>query len=261
MYEMEGPRLCPGALATRLLRGRTPRSYHQCQILAVSTGRPALPASPPVSLGLEPVFCGEEFLLPTAPAAQGLSAISSRFFCRPQDICRLSPVHSSFPLAYAQVCPQSVWTARRVVTPSSAQRIPAARSEARQRLAGEAGNLSYQPTEGQTMSPDSQSADQAAARDRNRARIRTVTAVAGLTSVLAAGAVAYTLPGSTHAATASAQSSSSTSSAAARSSSSGSTSSTSNTGKSNSSASGSGLKSTSAPAASSGTSAVTSGGS
>jgi hypothetical protein len=112
MYEMEGPRLCPGALATRLLRGRTPRSYHQCQILAVSTGRPALPASPPVSLGLEPVFCGEEFLLATAPAAQGLSAISSRFFCRPQDICRLSPVHSSFPLAYAQVCPQSVWTDR-----------------------------------------------------------------------------------------------------------------------------------------------------
>jgi hypothetical protein len=37
-----------------LLRGRTPRSYHKCQILAVSTGRPALPASPSVSLGLEP---------------------------------------------------------------------------------------------------------------------------------------------------------------------------------------------------------------
>jgi hypothetical protein len=130
MYEMEGPRLCPGALASRLLRGRTPRSYHQCQILAVSTGRPALPASPPVSLGLEPVFCGEEFLLATAPAAQGLSAISSRFFCRPQDICRLSPVHSSFPLAYAQVCPQSVWTDRPGGHMSSALR--AERSEYRQ---------------------------------------------------------------------------------------------------------------------------------
>ncbi len=244
MYEMEGPRLCPEALATRLLKGRTPRSYHQCQILAVSTGRPALPASPPVSLGLEPVFCGEEFLLPTAPAAQGLSVISSRFFCRPQDICRLSPVHSSFPLAYAQVCPQSVWTDRSEGVPRSALRILAARSEARQRLPGEAGNISYQRTEGQTMSSDAQ--PEAAARDRNRARIRTATAAAGLTSLLAAGAVAYTLPGSTHTATASGQSSSSSSDAAASSSSSG---------------SGSGLKSTSAPSASSGTGAVTSGGS
>ena len=144
MYEMEGPRLCPEALATRLLRGRTPRSYHQCQILAVSTGRPALPASPPVSLGLEPVFSGEEFLLPTAPAAQGFSGISSRFFCRPQDICRLSPVHSSFPLAYAQVCPQSVWTDRSECVPSSGCEFKAANTGSPLRSAAEVARRGWE---------------------------------------------------------------------------------------------------------------------
>jgi hypothetical protein len=260
MYEMEGPRLCPGALVTRLLGGRTPRSYHQRQAPAVSTGRPALPASPSVSLGPEPVFSGEEFLLPTAPTAQGLSAISSRFFCRPQDICRLSPVHSSFPLDHAQVCPHFLWITSLSVAAGIALRVLrcAYWRPAQKRCRGWPARLGVSVTgiaEGQTMSPDSLPpapgrADRAAVRDRNRARIRTVTAAAGLTSILTAGAVAYTLPGSTQAATASAQSSV-RSGGSSHLSSSGST----------SSSSGSALKSTSAPSASSGSPAVTSGGS
>ncbi len=104
------------------------------------------------------------------------------------------------------------------------------------------------------MTPEAQSphspAARGAARDRNRARVRSVTAAAGLASVLAAGAVAYNLPGSTHSAAASTQQSSS-----------GSGSASSSSAKSSSSSSGSGLKSTTAPSASSGSPAVTSGGS
>ncbi len=96
---------------------------------------------------------------------------------------------------------------------------------------------------------------QVAARNRNRARLRAVTVAAGLASVLTAAGVAYNLPGSAHATTTQ-QSSSTSSGGSAKSAASKSSSSS-----SSSSSSGSGLKSTSAPATSSGSGQVTSGGS
>jgi len=108
MYEMEGPRLaprpwspdCSGAERLAATTGVRLRCQHRS------------PGPSRVALGFpwaDPVFSGEEFLLPTAPVAQGFSVISSRFFCRPQDIYRLSPVHGSFPLNCAQVRPQLLW--------------------------------------------------------------------------------------------------------------------------------------------------------
>lgn len=108
------------------------------------------------------------------------------------------------------------------------------------------------PRERQPMSQDPADArptglaPQIAARQRNRARIRTVTMAAGLASLVAAGGVATSLPGSAHA-TAASQSRSATSSG-------------SSAGKSASSSS-SGLQSSAAPSSSSGSSHVTSGGS
>ena len=58
---------------------------------AVRSPRPC--CVPSVSLGADPVFSGERFLLPIESAAQGLSARTSRFFSHPQDICCLSSVH------------------------------------------------------------------------------------------------------------------------------------------------------------------------
>jgi hypothetical protein len=109
MYEMEGPRAAPlprrrllgshvlrghlTALASRLLR---------CRVRRGSTGvgfPPSGPVSrsvlcvPSVSLGADPVFSGDRFLLPIESAAQGLSVRTSRFFSHPQDICCLSSVH------------------------------------------------------------------------------------------------------------------------------------------------------------------------
>ena len=83
-------------------------------------------------------------------------------------------------------------------------------------------------------------------RDRNRDKMRAVTAVAGLASVLAAAGVAYTLPGSAHTATVASR----VASGSAHASSSTGTSST-----------GSGIQGSSAPSASSGSGHVTSGGS
>ena len=123
---MEGPRLRLAALASRLLDRRALRGARlaalanrllRCRLLLGATGA-GLPTSAPVarpfhrSLGLpreDPVFSGEEFLLPIGPAAQGLSARSSRFFFHPHDICRLSPMHSNFPLRRAQAYPQNLW--------------------------------------------------------------------------------------------------------------------------------------------------------
>jgi hypothetical protein len=51
----------------------------------------------------DPVFSSEEFLRPAVHATQALSAITSRFFCHPQDILRLSPVHPKSPPRRAQV--------------------------------------------------------------------------------------------------------------------------------------------------------------
>jgi hypothetical protein len=92
-------------------------------------------------------------------------------------------------------------------------------------------------------------------RDRSRARLRAATAAAGLASVLTAGAVAYTLPGS-HTATVADGGSHSGSATASRAKSSTSSSST-----STKSGSSDGLQGTAAPSVSSGTAQVTSGGS
>lgn len=92
-------------------------------------------------------------------------------------------------------------------------------------------------------------------RERSRARLRAATAVAGLASVLTAGAVAYALPGS-HTATVAdgvSHSGSATTSHAK--------SSTSGSSESAKSGSSDGLQRTAAPSASSGTAQVTSGGS
>jgi hypothetical protein len=67
---------------------------------------PSPSSVPLVSLGADPVFSGERFLLLTQCLAQGLSARSSRFFSNPQDICCLSSVHGRFPPHRAQVYPQ-----------------------------------------------------------------------------------------------------------------------------------------------------------
>jgi hypothetical protein len=67
---------------------------------------PSPSSVPLVSLGADPVFSGERFLLLTECIAQGLSARSSRFFSHPQDICCLSSVHGRFPPDRAQVYPQ-----------------------------------------------------------------------------------------------------------------------------------------------------------
>jgi len=54
----------------------------------------------------DPVFSSERFLRPAEHGAQGLSGITSRFFCHPQDVWRLSPVHAISPLLRAQLGPQ-----------------------------------------------------------------------------------------------------------------------------------------------------------
>jgi hypothetical protein len=137
-----GLALCPAALVSRLLGHRTLR----CTRLAASAGRllgrrasrggclaafskpiaqklsaawrhrssgsrrprrlPGPSIVPLVSLGADPVFSGERFLLPIGSAAQALSARTSRFFSRPQDICCLSPVHGGFPPRSTQLRPQ-----------------------------------------------------------------------------------------------------------------------------------------------------------
>src|SRR5215469_5484943 len=105
-------------------------------------------------------------------------------------------------------------------------------------------------------------------RDRNRGKLRAVTAAAGLASVLTAAGVGYTLPGSpgsTHTAASRVTSGSgSASSSVGTSSSSGSSSSNSansSSARSSSSSSNRGLQSSSAPSASTGSPQVTSGGS
>jgi hypothetical protein len=95
-------------------------------------------------------------------------------------------------------------------------------------------------------------------RDRNRGKLRAVTAAAGLASVLTAAGVSYTLPGSAHTTSvASRGTSSAGTSSGAGTSTAGSSGSTS----SSSSSSGSGLQNSSAPTASTGSPQVTSGGS
>jgi hypothetical protein len=77
---------------------------------------PSPSSVPSVSLGADPVFSGERFLLLTQCIAQELSARSSRFFSHPQDICCLSSVHGRFPPHRAQVYPQVLRKTRSPIT-------------------------------------------------------------------------------------------------------------------------------------------------
>jgi len=110
--------------------------------------------------------------------------------------------------------------------------------------------------EGFPMTPDPSAV---ARRDKTRARLRAVTAAAGIASVLTAAGVTYSLPGPAHAATAHAASGSSSASGTGHSGlakSAGSSSASSGSGSS-----GSGFSAAKAPSASSGSGQVTSGGS
>jgi hypothetical protein len=124
MYEMEGPRLCPAALASRLLGHRVLRGGRR---LSEPRHQPVTRPSdvPRVAPEADPVFSGEEFLLRIEGAAQGFSARSSRFFSHPQDICCLSPVHVRFPLRHTQARPQKLW-----ITPQPDRSSPPERTGA-----------------------------------------------------------------------------------------------------------------------------------
>jgi len=99
-------------------------------------------------------------------------------------------------------------------------------------------------------------------RDRNRGKLRAVTAAAGLASVLTAAGVGYTLPGSAHTASVASRGTSGAGASSGADESSGAgTSSTGGSARSSSSSSGGGLQSSAAPSASTGSPQVTSGGS
>jgi hypothetical protein len=117
------------------------------------------------------------------------------------------------------------------------------------------------PATGQTR--DGGRTQRIAARERHRIRLRTITATAGLASVLTAAGVAYSLPGSAHATSTQQGSSASSGRSASGSSSSGKSSSSTGSSSSGagSSAASSGLQGSSAPGSSSGSGQVTSGGS
>ena len=86
MYEMEGPRLAPAALACRLPGHRAPRGCHRPRVPARLAGlrdpsclvprHPARPASGSPRLGTSSVVTA--FLLPTQPGTQGLCAGSAK---------------------------------------------------------------------------------------------------------------------------------------------------------------------------------------
>jgi len=118
---------------------------HRCQIPRRPRRLPGPSVVPVVSLGADPVFSGERFLLPLSSGAQGLSARSSRFFGHPQDICCLSPVHGCFPPGHAQVRPQQLGiTAGLAFRPRRTLGRLTASAEAFQKEAGEAGRISFE---------------------------------------------------------------------------------------------------------------------
>ena len=94
---------CPGIPIAQLPCAARP---HRLPVSRRPRRLPSTSGVPRVSPEADPVFSGERFLLPMPLAAQGLSARTSRFFSRPQDICCLSPVHSRFPPRRAQLRPQ-----------------------------------------------------------------------------------------------------------------------------------------------------------
>jgi hypothetical protein len=96
-------------------------------------------------------------------------------------------------------------------------------------------------------------------RDRNRGKLRALTAAAGLASVLSAAGVGYTLPGSAH--TASVASRGTSGAGASGSAGASGTAGSSRSSSSSSASSSGGLQGSSAPSASSASPQVTSGGS
>jgi hypothetical protein len=96
-------------------------------------------------------------------------------------------------------------------------------------------------------------------RDRNRGKLRALTAAAGLASVLSAAGVGYTLPGSAH--TASVASRGASGAGAGGSAGASGTAGSSRSSSSSSASSSGGLQRSPAPSASSGSPQVTSGGS
>jgi hypothetical protein len=95
MYEMEGPRPHHVAMPADCSAASL-RSTHKLREPAQSSGFPVLLASwgrPPAVL----VFRGGAFLLPRASPAQVVSFILSRFFFRPQDVCRYPPRNAVGP--------------------------------------------------------------------------------------------------------------------------------------------------------------------
>jgi hypothetical protein len=93
---------CPGRPIARPPCA-TSRSCPRNPASPVNAGLLDPPGVPRVSPEADPVFSSERFLRPVERATQALSAISSRFFCHPQDIQRLSPVHRISPPDHAQL--------------------------------------------------------------------------------------------------------------------------------------------------------------
>jgi hypothetical protein len=93
---------CPGKPIARPPCA-TSRSCPRNPASPVNAGLLDPPGVPRVSPEADPVFSSERFLRPVERATQALSAITSRFFCHPQDIRCLSPVHPISPPDRAQL--------------------------------------------------------------------------------------------------------------------------------------------------------------
>jgi len=134
---------CPAALASRLPGHRLRRGVPRCTGLpiarpplatrhswcedpreSVNAGHLTRPGVPRVTPEADPGFSSERFLRPVPSAAQGLSRITSRFFCHAQDARRLSPVYAMSPRLHAQVHPHVPRMARQTVAIRDRPRRP-----------------------------------------------------------------------------------------------------------------------------------------
>jgi hypothetical protein len=229
-------------------------AWHRgCQIPDVRTGCPALPSFPGFPLGRIPSSAVRDFYCQSAGPHKGFRReVQDSFFIHMTSavypLCTAT-FHRAVHTLIHRICGRRPNRRSMVFL-----RGLAAGAETLQKVAGHPGVIS--PRGRQPMSPDPAQprptgrAPQIAARERSRARIRAVTAAAGLASLVAAGGLAASLPGSTHA-TATSQRTSGTSSGSGAAKSSG----------SGSASSSGGLQGTSAPSSSSGSGQVTSGGS
>jgi hypothetical protein len=135
MYEMEGPRLAPLPWSADCSATAGPAATTGFKIPpSAPVARPS--RVPRVAPRADPFFSGERFLLPSALPAQGLCATTSRFFCHPQDIRCLSPVHNRFPPPRPQVYPQpggnlQGWPDRRSATSGNRRERPKPRNSGR----------------------------------------------------------------------------------------------------------------------------------